>query len=368
MFLDKLQSGVLGFETERGVLFVQPSGFQKVHLLWTFRNFPRLSIKLLNAKQTRLVEDLYRTSTVTLPAVPDFEFVIGMVEGANFPAPLEANPGAEFRKEVVATVPPHQEKEKESYTSEKVEASQRDGQALRPILWPKVRWTLAAGFLCIMVAVFTLHRTQAPTRILPVAGTRKVEIPSASWEFRPASAILRSENPPSAGIQSAIEREVVILKQPGPAPVERTSSGGARASKVMDIPRTDSDNQRGPEDRSPPSLSESRIQESQTLEEGARVQFSRPPRWVVYPEYPATHANGEVALKAVLTPEGAVREAKVLCGDKLLADAALRAVRQWRYAPYYKDGQSVETETNISISFISADAISISFPAVEPIH
>ena len=49
MLLAKLESGLLGFETEHGFVFVQPSGWQRVHLLWTFRNFQSLSIKLLKS-------------------------------------------------------------------------------------------------------------------------------------------------------------------------------------------------------------------------------------------------------------------------------------------------------------------------------
>ena len=131
----------------------------------------------------------------------------------------------------------------------------------------------------------------------------------------------------------------------------------------MHISGINSVEKRGPDNRIPTNVSE-----SQPLEQSARIQFSRPPRRVVYPEYPATQAKGMVALKAVLTAQGAVREVKVLSGNKALAVAALRAVRQWHYEPYYRDGQSVETETNISILFISEGAISIGFPSSEPVR
>jgi hypothetical protein len=38
-------------------------------------------------------------------------------------------------------------------------------------------------------------------------------------------------------------------------------------------------------------------------------------------------------------------------------------VRRWHYVPYYRDGQAVETETNVNISFIAPDAVVISFPS-----
>ena len=60
--------------------------------------------------------------------------------------------------------------------------------------------------------------------------------------------------------------------------------------------------------------------------------------------------------------DGTVRTVRVVSGNRALAAAAVRAVRQWRYRPYLKDGLPVATETNIVISFISNDAISMSFP------
>jgi protein TonB len=67
-------------------------------------------------------------------------------------------------------------------------------------------------------------------------------------------------------------------------------------------------------------------------------------------------------LIAQVDPEGAVRSVKVVSGNRALASAAVRAIRQWRYRPFLEDGKAVATETNIIISFVSEDAISMSFP------
>jgi protein TonB len=42
---------------------------------------------------------------------------------------------------------------------------------------------------------------------------------------------------------------------------------------------------------------------------------------------------------------------KVLSGDPLLTDAALKAVRQWRYSPTLLDGQPKEVTTTIDVVF-----------------
>ena len=63
-----------------------------------------------------------------------------------------------------------------------------------------------------------------------------------------------------------------------------------------------------------------------------------------------------------LEPMGPCPRLEVLSGEQILAEAAVRAVRRWHYAPYYRDGQALETETNVNVSFIARDAVVISFP------
>ncbi len=75
----------------------------------------------------------------------------------------------------------------------------------------------------------------------------------------------------------------------------------------------------------------------------------------VEPQYPrnalATHTQGVVQIEATVDKEGHVVNPKVLSGPFMLAPAALEAVRQWRYKPYYLDGAPVEVQTQITISF-----------------
>jgi protein TonB len=60
----------------------------------------------------------------------------------------------------------------------------------------------------------------------------------------------------------------------------------------------------------------------------ARIHF-------VKPEYPRVAImaglQGDVSIDCVIAPDGSVREARILSGSPLLREAALSAVRQWRY-------------------------------------
>jgi protein TonB len=58
-----------------------------------------------------------------------------------------------------------------------------------------------------------------------------------------------------------------------------------------------------------------------------------------------------VQIEATINKEGFVRNAKVLRGSPVLARAAVEAVSQWRYKPYYLDGAPVEIQTQITVNF-----------------
>jgi TonB family protein len=95
-----------------------------------------------------------------------------------------------------------------------------------------------------------------------------------------------------------------------------------------------------------PSLATLRI--SQGVSQGLLIKR-------VQPKYPpaalAVRAQGAVLIEATINKEGNVTNLKVLKGDPLLARAAVEAVRQWRYKPYYLDGDPVEIETQITVNF-----------------
>ncbi len=75
----------------------------------------------------------------------------------------------------------------------------------------------------------------------------------------------------------------------------------------------------------------------------------------VSPIYPAQakmfHVEGKVVLSAMVMEDGSVRDAKVVQGDKVLAQSAVQAVKQWRYQPFVLNGKPVKTETSITIDF-----------------
>jgi hypothetical protein len=89
VLLNKLESGFLLLQTQQGSVAVEPSSFwQRVYLLWTFRNFRELSPLLLNARQTALINNLFRQHAAVISHEHEPSLQIGVVE--NFvPPPIE---------------------------------------------------------------------------------------------------------------------------------------------------------------------------------------------------------------------------------------------------------------------------------------
>jgi protein TonB len=61
--------------------------------------------------------------------------------------------------------------------------------------------------------------------------------------------------------------------------------------------------------------------------------------------------QGPVQLEATVNKEGNITNLKVISGDAVLARAASEAVKQWRYKPYYLNGEPVEIQTQITVNF-----------------
>jgi protein TonB len=75
----------------------------------------------------------------------------------------------------------------------------------------------------------------------------------------------------------------------------------------------------------------------------------------VTPMYPsiatAMRIEGTVVLQAVISKDGTIENLHVTSGPAMLQQAAIDAVKQWRYRPYLLNGQPVEVETTINVVF-----------------
>ncbi len=76
----------------------------------------------------------------------------------------------------------------------------------------------------------------------------------------------------------------------------------------------------------------------------------------VPPIYPSlarqTHIQGTVRLHAIIATDGSMKSVEVMSGHPLLVQAALDAVRKWRYQPTLLNGAPVEVDTTVDVIFI----------------
>lgn len=73
------------------------------------------------------------------------------------------------------------------------------------------------------------------------------------------------------------------------------------------------------------------------------------------PQYPAiaraARIQGTVVLQATIAKDGTIQNLRVINGPPMLQQAAMDAVRSWRYKPYLLNGEPVEVETTINVVF-----------------
>lgn len=69
------------------------------------------------------------------------------------------------------------------------------------------------------------------------------------------------------------------------------------------------------------------------------------------PEAQAARVQGIVIIEAIVGCDGSVSDARVLRGQPMLEQAALEAVRQWRYTPTLLNGQPVPVIMTLTVTF-----------------
>lgn len=101
MWLDKLFSGVLRVLTPLGPRYLRPSVLQRFYLLWVFRNFQTLPLKVLSSRQQRMIEAMCEQNRfVSMGIGVDDAPLIGTLEQR---PPVPSGPVS--RRKPSATVP-----------------------------------------------------------------------------------------------------------------------------------------------------------------------------------------------------------------------------------------------------------------------
>jgi protein TonB len=75
----------------------------------------------------------------------------------------------------------------------------------------------------------------------------------------------------------------------------------------------------------------------------------------IEPEYPAVarqlHLEGAVELEAHIGENGSVEEVKPLTGNAILMNAAVTAIKKWKFSPFLADGKPSKAVADLSFRF-----------------
>jgi TonB family protein len=151
-------------------------------------------------------------------------------------------------------------------------------------------------------------------------------------------------------IPSAIEAEQpIVIKNGVSKPAKAAANSDTLAPSITNIPVTGSaalPALMGVNKTATPVLQ--RLSISQGVSRGLLIKQ-------VQPSYPANalrmHIEGSVQLMTTLSKNGDITAIKVMSGDKQLAQAAVSAVKQWKYKPYLLNGEPVEIQTEVTVNF-----------------
>jgi len=98
-----------------------------------------------------------------------------------------------------------------------------------------------------------------------------------------------------------------------------------------------------------PKVAVQRVRVSQGVTQGLVIHRVQP----TYPQMAKiARVQGSVVLAAIIGKDGAIQNLHVVStASPLLNQAALDAVKQWRYRPYILNGEPVEVDTTVTVTF-----------------
>jgi periplasmic protein TonB len=129
-------------------------------------------------------------------------------------------------------------------------------------------------------------------------------------------------------------------QEPEQAPAATSIATGDSTSALSGIVNTNAMNaQKAPQET---------LRISQGVSQGLVVKRVQP---LYPPQARQIRLEGKVELQANISKSGSISSVKQLSGDPVLGRAAMDAVRQWKYKPYFLNGEPVEVETQVTVNF-----------------
>ena len=188
--------------------------------------------------------------------------------------------------------------------------------------------------------VLATPKAPQPQSKKPVDDVTVIKFPDAKSATPPASPTVDDQGPAP---------EAVVVKHDAPAPTPKAAEPDL-APPAMTGPADDKAlaNIAAVSATSVAKPVASTLKVSQGVSQGLLVKRVQP----IYPSQALQmRIEGTVLLQANIGKDGKISNVKVLKGDNVLAKAAVDAVKQWTYNPYLLNGEPVEIQTQMNITF-----------------
>jgi len=210
------------------------------------------------------------------------------------------------------------------------------------------------------LVLIPLLQTQAitlPAINLPLLVPR-ANIPESAVPLIPAQPHIQQYTQPASDALTApiaIPDHIVLADDSAPPQFTGLLPGGEGAGKTLSnlfAPKVG--NLAPPEPVAPPTPPPAPVFKTERIRQGGVIVAANLIHQVnpIYPPLAVkAHAQGVVVLAAVISKEGTVQSLRVISGHPLLSQAALDAVKQWLYRPTTLNGDAVEVETTITVTF-----------------
>ena len=198
-----------------------------------------------------------------------------------------------------------------------------------------VKVAIAAGVLVIALLIYLAVRPKPQ-------GGGLTDVPAAASSSAPSTETSAKE--PVSKPQDAPEKRV----EGSPATPKKRQAGREIENAPANVAKSVGDSASAPE---PKAATPTRVRVSQGVSQGLLIHKVPP----VYPPLARqARISGTVVLHAVIGEDGTIQTLNVVSGHPMLTNAALEAVQQWRYKPYFLFGNPVEVETTINVNFTLA--------------
>jgi hypothetical protein len=358
---DEIGAQLLELHTGAGVVYVCPSRWQRIRLQWAFRHFRQLPLQVLSRRDQRLIEKLMR-STPASPAAGTT--VLGVVENVHPKPAASAARVVTMRPQLTPQKPfraapwtptllsPDFSQRKNEREMKQVFGTAKSRE-VRSVVFRQWGALAALSAVCAALIVASLYG------VLPSSTTE----PATHAPTVPAQTLASNHVKPPAAIMPAYVSPAALLPTLKLKHAWAPPTGPAQAHNEL----ASLENELNPH-ASVTSARNTPVPAAVTAASNAEplLVSELPQGHFAHPVVSEPNLVGELQLKALIGADGLVKQVTVLSGNPKLAAAGMRAVRQWRYAPYEVLGNPVEVETHIKMSFFGEDAVSVASVSTGP--